>query len=199
LRAQNVGLEPEGRTVVVERVDADRDRVVGVEVAVAFEHAGDDLVGLAVEGTDAEVQEVVVVGDADLGALGNRLADGRLELPQVGDGVDVVPERLVEAAVDLGGNVHPEGPNHRFGAGELCRRGRKRYPAEGDQHREKRQRPTARNSEVRSPGQSAHTTPNVRLTRRAARPAGRCARPAGPAGNKQSPRRRRGAPPPSHR
>ena len=66
--------------------------VVLIDPSLAVQDAPPDQVRLAIEEVDTEVERVVVVRDADLGALRGRAAVQGLALHEVGDGCKRRPE-----------------------------------------------------------------------------------------------------------
>ena len=94
LRPVRVGGEDEGVAAVLEGVEDEDHGVVAGQAGptvealddegVALEDAGDDPVGLAVEGPHPDVEGLVVVEDGHLGGLGGGLPLPRLPLAEVG-------------------------------------------------------------------------------------------------------------------
>ena len=113
--SQWIDLEEIGISVVVEGVEDQVDAIVRRHVHV-LDHLGcDQLVGLAVVHPDAQVEEVLVEEDPDLGALARlRPLDG-IHLDHRIERNGVAPDGLVQNAVDHGRSL---------GTDQLCRPGR---------------------------------------------------------------------------
>src|SRR6185295_6248178 len=100
------------------------------------QRGGDDLVGLRVVATGADVEVLVVEAQVDLGRLGRRLALFRLELAEAVEVRRRLPDRIVQPAVDhlRGGEVDRAGDIGAFrrGGGRQDRAGgRRRHLAGG--------------------------------------------------------------------
>ncbi len=93
--------EPLGVAVVVEGVDVDRERVVAVP-AVAVQRIDADAGGVGVVEPAGRVEILVVVGDADLGALCRRAAEDR-RVHREGQRRYLLPCGLVRHAVECDG------------------------------------------------------------------------------------------------
>ena len=101
--AQGVGAEVEAAAAVVVRIEDDLDVVVLLEVGVPPHLVGHQAAGLAVEAAQGEVQVAVVEEDADLGALAGRGPFDRLPLEEGVHDRGLLPDCIVEAAVDARG------------------------------------------------------------------------------------------------
>ena len=80
-------------------VEENSEVIALADVAVAHLLARDDAVVIGVVQPRADIQRLTIGDDADLGALGDRLAFVQLTLNEPGDGRDIAPGRIVEAAV----------------------------------------------------------------------------------------------------
>ena len=99
-RAHRVDREHVAVALVVEGVEHDLEHVGSRGVEVLLQIADDDVGGRAVVGEDAEIQRLLVVGDAHFGLLRRRLPFVRLALQEAAGDRRVAPDRLVERAVD---------------------------------------------------------------------------------------------------
>ena len=101
-RAARVDAEDEGVAVVVIGVEQHREGVVAVERVVAPQLRRADVGGHAVVEHGADVEIRLIVGNANGGALARVAALVWLTLLEAGDDRRLLPDRIVQAAVELG-------------------------------------------------------------------------------------------------
>ena len=111
LRTEGIHLEDVGASSVVVRVQADEDPVVLVEPSSAMEDVRQDPLRLGVEHDHGEVDRPAVVGDPDLCSLRGWCTIHRPPLSEACDGLDLLPDRLVQHAVYLRRFGNPNRPH----------------------------------------------------------------------------------------
>ena len=98
--ARRIDDEREAGSPVVQAVDEDLHQVGRAEIEVLSQILDQQLVGLCIEAGHADVEVVVVVDEAGLGALGRRGAVARKLLKEVVGGRRLCPDGLVETPVE---------------------------------------------------------------------------------------------------
>ena len=95
-----VGYEEESITIVVERIEHDRNRIsVRRRGEISLEAARDHRAFLVAD--DGHIDVVIVVDETKLGAFGGRHAFSRIDLEELVLDLDALPSRVVQEPVEL--------------------------------------------------------------------------------------------------
>ena len=111
LCAQRVDLKNVRVTSIVRGIDDDLEVVIQMLGGVATQFGGYDLPRIRVEARYAEVDSMFCVKHANLGALGRRLSLVWLALQEVCYRSCLLPQGIVQRAVQLWSTIHPGGMN----------------------------------------------------------------------------------------
>src|SRR6266568_1263068 len=106
LSAQGIYLKHVRVTPVMRRVNDDFEIVIQLLTDITPQFGGDDPFRVSVEASDAEIDFVPVVKDADLGFLSRWLSFKWLPLQKVGNRRGVLPRGIVKRPVQSWGSVN---------------------------------------------------------------------------------------------
>src|SRR6516164_8252806 len=111
LCAQRVDLKNVRVTSIVRGIDDDLEVVIQMLCGVAPQLGGHDFPRLRVEARYTEVHCMFCIKDANLGALGRGLSFVWLSLQEVGYRSCLLPQGIVQGAVQLWSTIHAGGTN----------------------------------------------------------------------------------------